>query len=170
MTEQIPVGGGSHAAPRTPADRALAQAVDATGTYHGEDDPRSLGDIASDLLSDASTLIRQEVDLAKAELQQSATRAGKGAGLMGGAGVAGGFALLFASLAAWWGIAVLIGTVDSPALGWSGLIIAVVYAIVALVLLAMGKGELKRVKGLPRTAETVSKIPNAATGNEEKNR
>ena len=66
MTEQIPVGGGSHAAPRTPADRALAQAVDATGTYHGEDDPRSLGDIASDLLSDASTLIRQEVDLAKA--------------------------------------------------------------------------------------------------------
>ena len=126
MTEQIPVGGGSHAAPRTPADRALAQAVDATGTYHGEDDPRSLGDIASDLLSDASTLIRQEVDLAKAELQQSATRAGKGAGLMGGAGVAGGFALLFASLAAWWGIAVLIGTVDSPALGWSGLIIAIV--------------------------------------------
>ena len=68
------------------------------------------------------------------------------------------------------GIAVLIGTVERPALGWSGLIIAVVYAIVALVLLSMGKGEFKRVKGLPRTAETVSKIPNAATGNEEKNR
>ena len=79
-------------------------------------------------------------------------------------------AVLFGSLAAWWGIAVLIGTVERPALGWSGLIIAVVYAIVALVLLSMGKGEFKRVKGLPRTAETVSKIPNAATGNEEKNR
>ncbi|HHU39986.1 MAG TPA: phage holin family protein [Propionibacterium sp.] len=170
MTEHIPGTGGAHAAPRTPADRALAHAVDAGGTYHGEDDPRSLGEIASDLLSDASTLIRQEVDLAKAEVQQSASRAGKGAGLMGGAGVTGLFALLFASLAAWWGIAVLIGTVERPALGWSGLIIAVVYAIVALVLLSMGKAEFKRVKGLPRTAETVSKIPNAAAGNEEKNR
>ncbi len=73
------------------------------------EDPRSLGEIASDLLGNASTLIRQEVALAKAEAGQMASRAGKGAGLLGGAGVAGFFALLFASLAAWWGIAVLIG-------------------------------------------------------------
>ncbi len=133
------------------------------------EDPRSLGEIASDLLGNASTLIRQEVALAKAEVGQMASRAGKGAGLLGGAGVAGFFALLFASLAAWWGIAVLIGAAERPALGWSGLIIAVVYGIVALVLMNSGKGELKRVKGLPETADTVSKIPNAVTGNEEKN-
>lgn len=170
MTEHTQGLGGAHAAPRTPEDRALAQAVDASGTYHGDKDPRSLGDIASDLLGDASTLIRQEVDLAKAEIRQSASRAGRGAGLMGGAGLTGVFALLFASLAAWWGLAVLIGSAASPALGWAGLIIAVAYAIVALVLLSMGKSEFQRVKGLPRTAETVSKIPNAAAGNEEKNR
>ncbi len=170
MTDHDPGFGGAHQAPRTPSDRALAHAVDDGGNYHGEDDPRTLGQIASDVLADASTLIRQEVELAKVEVQQSASRAGKGAGLLGGAGVTGFLALLFASLAAWWGIGVLIGTVDRPALGWSGLIVAVVYAIVALVLLSSGKGELKRVKGLPRTAETVSKIPNAATGNEEKNR
>ena len=41
--------------------------------------------------------------------------------------------------------------------------------IVALVLMNSGKGELKRVKGMPETADTVSKIPNAVTGNEEKN-
>lgn len=135
-----------------------------------ERDPRSLGEIASDLMADASRLIRQEVELAKAEVRQTATRTGKGAGLFGGAGVAGWFALLFLSLAIWWGLAVLIGTSVSPALGWSGLILAVVYAIVAGVLAASGRTELKKVRGMPRTAETVSKIPNAVKGHEEMNR
>lgn len=151
-----------------------ATAVEApAGTEHHdayESDPRSLGEIASDVLDNASLLIRQEVDLAKAEVQQMASRTGKGAGMLGGAGVMALFALLFASLAAWWGIAIAIGSYAEPALGWSGLIIFGVYLIVALILMSMGRGELKRVKGLPKTAETVSKIPNAATGNEEKNR
>ena len=51
---------------------------------------------------DVSTLMRQEVELAKAELTQSAKRAGKGAGMYGGAGVAGWFTLLFLSVALWW--------------------------------------------------------------------
>lgn len=135
-----------------------------------EGDLRSLGEIASDVLKDASTLIRQEVELAKAEVRESASRTGRGAGLLGGAGVAGLFALLFLSLAAWWGLAVLIGSANDPALGLAGVIVGVVYAIVAAALAASGRGELKRVRGLPRTAETVSKIPNAAVGNEEKNR
>ena len=142
---------------------------DAAGADRFADDPRSLGEIAGDLLDNASTLIRQEVDLAKAEASQMASRAGRGAGLLGGAGVAGLLGLVFASLAAWWAIGVLIGTADRPALGWAGLIVAVVYVIVALVLMSSGRSELKRVKGLPRTAETVSKIPNAVTGHEEKN-
>lgn len=170
MTEQTGQGRGAHAAPGTPGERAPERAFDADGTYHREEDPRSLGEIAGDLLDNASTLIRQEVELAKAEVQQTASRAGKGAGLMGGAGVTGHFALLFLSLAAWWGLGVLIGTADRPALGWAGIIVGVVYAIVALVLLSMGRAEFKRVRGLPQTAETVSKIPNAVTGNEEKNR
>ena len=135
-----------------------------------EGDPRSLGEIASDVLKDASTLIRQEVELAKAEVRESASRTGRGAGLLGGAGVAGHFALLFLSLAAWWALAVWIGTADRPALGWAGVVVGVVYAVVAAALAASGRGELKRVRGLPHTTETVSKIPNAVVGNEEKNR
>ncbi|TFC62124.1 phage holin family protein [Cryobacterium sp. TMT2-15-1] len=49
----------------------------------------SLGDLLGEVTRDVSTLVRQEVALAKAEVRQSATRAGKGAGLLGGAGYAG---------------------------------------------------------------------------------
>ena len=56
---------------------------------------RSLGELISEVTGDLSTLMRQELELAKAELQQSASRAGKGAGMLGGAAVAGYFVLLF---------------------------------------------------------------------------
>ena len=103
----------------------------------------SLGDLLSGVTGDISTLFRQEVELAKAELTESAKKAGKGAGMFGGAGLTGLFALLFVSLAALWGLCVLIGV------GWSSLIIAVVYAIVALVLFLRGRNELKSIKGAP---------------------
>ncbi|WP_218975448.1 phage holin family protein [Tessaracoccus massiliensis] len=151
-------------------DHAPAAAFDDVGQYHREADPRSLGEIASDVLDNASTLIRQEVELAKAEVKQSASRAGKGAGLLSGAAIAGYLGLLFLSLAAWWGLAILIGSYAEPALGISGLIVGVLYLIIAAVLGMTGKGELSKIKGLPKTTETVSKIPNAATGQEEKNR
>ncbi|GAA4888343.1 phage holin family protein [Tessaracoccus lubricantis] len=153
-----------------PGDHAPATAFDEAGQYRREADPRSLGEIASDMLDNASTLIRQEVDLAKAEIKQSATRAGKGAGLFSGAAVTGYLGLLFLSLAAWWGLAIAIGSYDEPALGWSGLIIGVIYLVIALVLAMTGKSEFSKMQGLPRTTETVSKIPNAAKGHEEMNR
>ena len=133
------------------------------------EDPRTLGEISSDLLENASTLIRQEVELAKAELRQSATRTGKAAGLLGGAGVVGHLALVFISLALWWALGVAIGSAGAPALGWSGLIVGVLYAVVAAVMAAMGRTKLKEVQGLPRTTETLKKIPNAVKGNEEMN-
>jgi hypothetical protein len=73
---------------------------------------RSLGDLISEVTQDLSTLMRQELELAKAELQQSASRAGTGAGMLGGAAVAGYFVLLFLSVALWWAIG----------LGWSALL------------------------------------------------
>jgi hypothetical protein len=115
----------------------------------------SLGQLLGEVTRDFSTLMRQEVELAKVELKESATRAGKGAGMFGGAGVAGHMALLFLSIAVWWGLGELIGR------GWSAVIIAVVYGVVALVLFMKGKREMKSVKGLPRTAESVKKIPEA---------
>ena len=121
---------------------------------------RSLGDLISEVTEDLSTLMRQELELAKAELQQSATRAGKGAGMLGGAAVAGYFVLLFASIAIWWAIGAGTG------LGWSALIVAVIWGIIAAVLAATGRASLRSVRGLPKTADTVKRIPDALKGHE----
>ena len=69
----------------------------------------SLGDLLGEVTRDLSTLMRQELELAKAELRQSATRAGKGAGMLGGAGYAASMAVLFQSIALWWGLGYLVG-------------------------------------------------------------
>lgn len=129
-----------------------------------EQHERSIGELLGDVARDLSTLLRQEVELAKAEVRESGTRAGKGVGLLAGAGVGGFLAVLFVSISLWWGLGYLVGN------AWSGLIVAVLWGIVAAVLVQAGRKELARVKGLPRTADTVSKIPNAVKGNEEENR
>jgi hypothetical protein len=113
----------------------------------------SLGELINELSKDFSTLMRQEVDLAKAELRQSATRAAKGAGLYGGAGVAGYFALLFLSIALWWGLGYLVGN------AWSAVIVAAIWGIIAGIMYLVGRREMSAVKGMPQTAETVKKIP-----------
>ncbi|MDQ0823023.1 hypothetical protein QFZ79_000763 [Arthrobacter sp. V4I6] len=113
----------------------------------------SLGELLGDVAQDVSTLMRQEVELAKIELKLSATRAGKGSGMLAGAGVAGHFVLLFLSLALWWALGGLMG------LGWSGVVVAIIWCIVAAVLASTGRKELKAVKGLPQTVGTVQEIP-----------
>ena len=121
---------------------------------------RSLGDLISEVTQDLSTLMRQELDLAKAELQQSASRAGKGAGMLGGAAIAGYFVLLFVSIALWWAIG------SATGLGWSAVIVAAIWGIIGAVLYASGRKSLQSVRGLPKTADTVKKIPDALKGNE----
>jgi hypothetical protein len=121
---------------------------------------RSLGDLISEVTADLSTLMRQELELAKAEVQQSASRAGKGAGMLGGAGVAGYFALLFLSIALWWAIG------SATGLGWSALIVAAIWGIIGAVFYVTGRNALKSIRGLPTTADTVKKIPDALKGNE----
>ncbi len=127
-------------------------------------EPRSLGDLVGEITKDLSTLVQQEVLLAKAEATQSAKRAGKGAGMFGGAGFAGYFVVLFLSISLWWALGNGIGH------GWSALVVAVLWGIVAAVLAASGKKEFAKVRGLDRTADTLGKIPNAVKGNEEANR
>lgn len=127
----------------------------------------SVGDLFGEVTKDISTLIRQEFALAKAETQESAKKAGTGAGMLGGAAWAANFVLLFLSIALWWGLGALIGEGDAePALGWSALIVTILWAIIAAVLAAKGRQELKATKGLPQTAQTVKKIPDALKGQE----
>ena len=121
---------------------------------------RSLGDLISEVTTDLSTLMRQELELAKAELQQTAARAGKGAGMLGGAAVAGYFVLLFVSVGLWWAIG------SATGLGWSAVIVAVIWAVIGVVLYVVGRNSLKSVRGLPRTTDTVKKIPDALKGND----
>ncbi|RNE58560.1 phage holin family protein [Cryobacterium tepidiphilum] len=121
----------------------------------------SLGELIGEVSRDFSTLMRQEVALAKAELTQSAKRAGKGAGLFGGAGIAGHMTLLFLSIALWWGLGYLMGN------AWSAVIVAVIWAIIAAILAMTGKKEMDEIKGMPKTEETLKKIPDAVKRNEE---
>lgn len=146
----------------------MSEADASYARYQHED--RSIGEIVSDVLGNASTLIRQEIELAKAEVKDSASKAGKGAGMLTGAGVAVHLMLISLTLTVWWAIGVALSDSVLPALGWSGLIVTVVWLLIAVVLGLLGKSELSKIKGVPQTQDTVKKIPNAATGNEEKNR
>lgn len=128
-----------------------------------EQSPRSIGTILGDVSRDVTTLMRQEVELAKAEAKQSVTRAGKGVGMFAGAAVAGLLFLVFLSVSAVWGLGQFMGN------QWSGLIVAGVWVVVAAILALVGKKEFDRIKGLTQTVDTVAKIPNAIKGQEEKN-
>ena len=120
---------------------------------HAKADTNSLGELLSDVTRDLSTLMRQEMELAKAEAKQSATRAGKGVGMLAGAGVAGHFVLVFLSIALWYALGQVMG------LGWSAVVVAVIWGIIAAILAAVGRKELKKIKGMPQTVETVQEIP-----------
>lgn len=121
----------------------------------------SLGDLLGDLSRDISNLFRQEVDLAKAELTQSAKKAGKGAGFFGGAGATGYLALVFLSLTIMFALAVLFDNDVPAAYIWAALIVTIIWAIVAAILAARGRKEIQAVQGAPRTVESVKKIPEA---------
>ena len=128
------------------------------------EDGRSLGEVLGDVTSNLSTLMQQELALAKAEVRQSGTQAGKGVGMFAGAAVGGLLFLVFVSVSAWWGLGQFLGN------QWSALIVAGVWAIIAAILALSGKKEFERIRGLQRTSETLSKVPNAVKGHEEENR
>lgn len=120
---------------------------------HAKADNTSLGDLLGEVTRDLSTLMRQEVELAKAELKESASKAGRGGGMLAGAGIAGHFVLLFLSIALWIGLGELMG------LGWSAVVVSAIWGVIAAGLASVGRRELKTVKGMPQTAETLQEIP-----------
>lgn len=130
----------------------------------GRHEQASVGELLGEVAADLSTLVRQEIELAKAEVTQSAGRAGKGAGMLAGAGVAGLLALSFLSVASWWALGNSIGR------GWSALVVMLIWAIAGAVLASAGRKALQTVGGIPQTTSTVKKIPDAVKGNEGANR
>lgn len=142
------------------APSAVNTAPPARHAEHPDVSGQSVGELLSDVTRDLSTLMRQELELAKVEIKTEVTKAGKGAGMLGGAGFAGYMVLLFLSFALWWGLA---NVMDA---GWAALIVAVVWAVIAAVLAVVGRSTLKRVNPKPeRTLDTAKEIPPALKGN-----
>jgi uncharacterized membrane protein YqjE len=105
----------------------------------------SLGDVAKQLTKDVSTLVRQEVELAKAELAEKGKQIGVGGAMFGGAAVAGwmGLAALTACL-------ILLLALAMP--GWvAALIVAAIWGAVAGVLALRGRDRIKQ--GTPPVPE-----------------
>lgn len=124
------------------------------GAITGDIDGASVGDLVGRVAQDLSTLMRQELDLAKTEVRQELAQAGKAAGPLAGAGFAGYMVLLFASIAAWWGLA---NVMDQ---GWAALIVTGIWAVIGAVLYTVGRDRMKQVNLKPeRTVETVKELP-----------
>jgi uncharacterized membrane protein YqjE len=124
----------------------MAETVNATTDAR----ERPIGELVKELSSQTSTLVRQEIELARAEVQQKGKLAGKGAGMLGGAAVAGLLALGALTAA-------LIALLDKAMATWvAALIVMALWAIVALVLAKAGQKSLKKATPpVPQTVETV---------------
>jgi uncharacterized membrane protein YqjE len=111
---------------------------------------QSIGDLLKRLSEETSTLVRQEMALARAEITEQGKRAGTGAGMLGGAGVAG--LLTLGALTA-----TVIGVLDTGMAFWlAALIVTVVWAAIAGVLALQGRNKIKEATPpAPQTVETV---------------
>lgn len=111
---------------------------------------RSVGELLSEVTSDVQMLFRKEMELAKLEIREEATKAGKAAGMYGGAGFAGYMVALFASLAVVFGLA---NVMDA---GWAALIVTAVWAVVGAVLFVKGRARMRTVS--PKPEQTVQTL------------
>ncbi len=114
-------------------------------------DERSLGDLFSDLSRETTTLVRQEVQLAKAELTQSATDAARGIGMLVAGGAVAYAGLLFLLLA------VVFGLIEAGLDAWlAALIVGLVMVAISAILVLRAREALKPANLAPRrTVETL---------------
>jgi len=114
-------------------------------------DEQSLGELVAVATRDLSLLVHKEMELAKTEISTELKRAGIGAGLLGGAGFIGVFAMLFLAVAAALGIA---DGADIPV--WAGfLIIGGAFGGGAGLFAVLGLGKVVKVGPPQRTIRTV---------------
>jgi hypothetical protein len=186
-TGYVQSGTTGYAPPPTPEEYAYGNTAAPLGNTaqpmtedgHPAVENTSVGQLIGDVTRDLSTLMRQELELAKAELKADANKAtdevkaqgakaGKGAGMLGGAGYGGHMLALFLSLALMFALG------SAIPLGWAALIVAVLWGIVAAVLFVMGRKQLKTIDftGLKninpkpeQTVETLQQVPGALKPN-----
>jgi len=117
----------------------------------GELRERPVGELLKQLATETSTLMRQELDLAKAEMREKAGKAGPGFGMWGAAGATALLAL--GSLTAF-----LILALDGAMPNWlAALIVGLVYAAIAGVLYLRGKQRVEDA-GSPVPKQTVETL------------
>ena len=133
----------------------MAHSAPTNRTAHptGGDDP-SIGTLVQSAMADVSTLIRNEVELAKAEIGRSAKKAGIGAGAFGAAGVVAAFSAFFffiavAEFLTWLGLLRWL----SYLIVWAGLL------FVAGVAALFGLRTIKKIEKPERTMETLRDLP-----------
>jgi len=115
------------------------------------DADQSLGELFGRMTTDVGKLISTQVELAKLEIKDEVVRAGKGAGMVGGGGLAALLALLLLSFAAAYWIA---DAMDNTGTGF--LIVGLAYAAVAAVLVVMGKQKIN--EATPVAEQTIETI------------
>jgi uncharacterized membrane protein YqjE len=112
---------------------------------------QSLGDLMSRMTSDVGQLVGTQIELAKVEIKEEVARAGKGAGMVGGGGIAAflGLLLLSFAVAHWLGDAF-----DN--LGTGFLVVGLVYAAIAAVLVLKGRQKINSATPIAeQTRETI---------------
>jgi uncharacterized membrane protein YqjE len=113
-------------------------------------DDRSVGDLIGEVAADFQRLVRQQLDLAKAEVKEQAVSAGRAGAMFGVAGVAGLLVLLLLSFA----LVAALAEVMPP--GWAGLIVAVIWVVIGAVAYRVGRQRMRAVSPVPhKTAETL---------------
>jgi uncharacterized membrane protein YqjE len=121
-----------------------------SGQPAGDLRDRPVGDLLRQLSEETSTLVKQELALARAELEQQGKHAGIGAGMLGGAGVAGLLTLIALTLT-------VIALLDTFMDVWlAALIVTVIWAAATGLLALQGRNKIKQATPpVPQTVETV---------------
>ena len=155
-----PAGYADPAQQNYAADYSGSMGTPTTESGHPDVEGVSVGQLMGEVAKDLSTLMRQELELAKVEIKAEAVKAGTGAGMFGAAGFAGYMVLLFLSIALWWALSHLVGH------SWSALIVAILWGVVGAVAFVMGRKKFQQVNPKPeRTVDTLSQVPSALKPN-----
>lgn len=119
------------------------------GQRPGEHDG-SVGELVSAITADVQQLFHQELQLAKSELREEAVNAGKGAGMLGGAGFAGYMVAVFLSLTGVFALAAVMPE------AWAALIVTGVWALLGAVMFLLGRSRMRRAAAGPeKTIQTM---------------